>query len=466
MNRPALRKIPKIDLLMAEPLMAQACARYSYTTVKDCTQNFLNELRTEILSDKRDDVPPADQIVHEILRRVEHQEIFSLKRVINATGVVLHTNLGRAPLGKDAANHVARVAETYCNLEYDLYNGTRGSRYNHVEKLLCDITGAEAAIVVNNNVGAVFLMLNTFASGKKVAVSRGELVEIGGSFRVPEIMALSGAILDEVGTTNKTHLSDYKKSLDNGSDVLFKVHTSNYRILGFTESVGLRELCALGHERNVMTIYDMGSGFLFPAEILGLPESEHLSRSITRSGADLISFSGDKLLGSAQAGIIIGKKEYIDKIRENQFTRMLRIDKLSLAALEFTLKNSLSPEQAKQNIPTLSMLAMSEAECRAFAETLEKSILRSTPRAETAIIPVTDEAGGGSLPCVSFPGAAVSVRLPGMEAETLAAMLRRRPLPIVARINRQSVLFSVRTLHDGDCEVIAEALADIAVQEV
>lgn len=462
MNRLALRKIPKIDLLMAEPPIKELCKHYSYSIVKDCMQCYLEELRSGILNEECSDIPSSDYIIGEILRRVDNSSYYSLKRVINATGIILHTNLGRAPLGKDAANHLAGIAEAYCNLEFNLNSGTRGNRYDHVERLLCDITGAEAAIVVNNNAGAVFLMLNTFASGKKVAVSRGELVEIGGSFRVPEIMALSGAILDEVGTTNKTHLYDYEKALENGAEILLKVHKSNYRILGFTESVGLRELSALGHERGAITMYDIGSSFLFPTEVLGLPENEYLSRSMVRDGPDLISFSGDKLLGSAQAGIIIGKKKYVEQIRENQLLRMLRIDKLSLAALEYTLKNSLSPEQARQNIPVLSMLTMGESECRAAAGALEKAMRLRLPSIEASVIPVSDEAGGGSFPGVVFPGFGVSVRLPGIEAEALETLLRKRSVPIVARINRECILFSVRTLREGDIDEIAEALADIA----
>lgn len=462
MDNSLLRKLPKIDFLLSSPILEELCGRYPYALVKDCTQNYINELRREVLSGRAKSVPSAGQVARDIAARLEAGELYSLKKVINATGIVLHTNLGRAPLGKAAAEHIAEIAEGYSNLEYDLAQGSRGSRYAHVEQLLCDITGAESALVVNNNAAAVFLMLNTFAVGKKVAISRGELVEIGGSFRVPEIMLLSGAELLEVGTTNKTHPGDYEKALDAGAEVLLKVHASNYKITGFTESVDIHTLGAMARARNALTIYDMGSGFLFPCEALGLTEGESLAGKAMRDGADLLSFSADKLMGSAQAGIIVGKKALIEKLKKNHLTRMLRIDKLSLAALEYTLKYSISPDLALKNIPALQMLAKSESQCREDAYALAEAIRAKAPQVETEILPVDDEAGGGSLPGVAFPGAAVAVRIDGLEAQELEEQLRRRSVPVIVRINRQSVLFSTRTLGEEDREQIAQALGEIA----
>ena len=464
MDNLLMRKIPKIDVLLSSPMLEKLRGKYPYALVKDTAQTFISEIRREVASGRMKSVPSAAQAAEEIASRLEAGDIYSLKRVINATGIVLHTNLGRAPLGKAAAAHIAEIAEGYSNLEYDLDRGGRGSRYAHIERLLCAITGAEAAFVVNNNAGAVFLMLNTFASGKKVAVSRGELVEIGGSFRIPEIMARSGAELMEVGTTNKTHPADYETALDAGAEVLLKVHASNFRITGFTESVDIQTLAAMARARDALTIYDMGSGFLFPCEALGLTQGEYPAGKAVRDGADLISFSADKLMGSAQAGIIVGKRELIEKLKRNHLARMLRIDKLSLAALEYTLKNSVSPDLAAENIPTLKMLTKTESQCLDDAHALEKAIRASTLRVETQVLPIDDEAGGGSLPGVTFPGAAVAVSVEDMEAAELEEQLRRWRVPVIARIHRQAVLLSVRTLSTGDHEEIAAALSEIALK--
>ena len=464
MDNLLLRKIPKIDVLLSSPMLEKLCDKYPYALVKDTAQAFIGEIRRDVISGRMKNVPSAAQAAEEIALRLEAEDIYSLKRVINATGIVLHTNLGRAPLGKAAAAHIAGIAEGYSNLEYDLDQGGRGSRYAHIERLLCSATGAEAAFVVNNNAGAVFLMLNTFASGKKVAVSRGELVEIGGSFRIPEIMARSGAELMEVGTTNKTHPVDYEAALDAGAEVLLKVHASNFRITGFTESVDVQALAAMARARDALIIYDMGSGFLFPCEALGFTQGECPVGKAVRDGADLVSFSADKLMGSAQAGIIVGKKELIEKLKKNHLARMLRIDKLSLAALEYTLKNSVSPELAAEHIPALKMLTKSESQCLDDAHALEKAIRAGAFRVETQVLPIEDEAGGGSLPGITFPGAAVAVSVEGMEAAELEEKLRHRRVPVIARIHRQAVLFSTRTLSPEDHEEIAAALGEITLK--
>ena len=462
MNNTLLRKIPKTDILLAQTAIREACERYPYELVKDTIKVCTDELRRDVLSGKVSAIPTAEDLARRVTEKLDGGDLFSLKRVINATGVVLHTNLGRAPLGKKAAEHIAAVASGYSNLEYDLEKGERGSRYNHVEKLLCDITGAEAAMVVNNNAGAVFLMLNTLCEGKKVAVSRGELVEIGGSFRVPEIMARSGAELVEVGTTNKTHLYDYEDAIDGGADVLLKVHTSNFTITGFTESVEIPELAKLAKERNALLLYDLGSGFLFPCENFGLHDEGQVAAKCLRAGADVVCFSGDKLLGSAQAGILAGKKELIDRIRKNHLTRMLRIDKLSLAGLEYTLRYSTDPSLAAESIPALAMLSRTEEQCRALAAQLKQKLADALPEINAAVVSVQDEPGGGSLPGVLLDGAAVSVQLNYVGTEELENALRRRRVPIIARVSRDCLLFSVRTLLDEDMDEIVAALTDIA----
>ena len=462
MNNNLLRKIPKTDVLLAVPALRDACGRFPYELVKSTAQACTDGIRTAMLSGELDSVPDAAEIARQVIEKLELGDIYSLKRVINATGIVLHTNLGRAPLGKEIAQHVAEVAAGYCNLEYDIDAGCRGSRYSHIEKLLCSLTGAEAAMVVNNNAGAVFLMLNTLCSGQKVAVSRGELVEIGGSFRVPEIMNQSGAELMEIGTTNKTHPSDYVKALENGAAALLKVHTSNFVMQGFTESVEIEELGSIAREKGALTLYDLGSGFLFPSENLGIQDLGHVAGKCLRAGADVVCFSGDKLLGSAQAGILIGRRELIERIKKNHLTRMLRIDKLSLAALEMSLRYSVDPALAKEKIPALYMLSKTEKECMSAARELEALIKTSAPGCEARATHTQDEAGGGSLPGVMLDGAAVSLSIEGLSPQELEKKLRLRSVPIICRISRESVLISVRTLGEGDGEEISKAIGEIA----
>lgn len=465
MTNSLLRQLPKIETLLALPALAEACDRYPYPLVRRAAQTCVDRLRRRILAGLDDSVPPAGEIAALAVQLLAGEAFFSLRRVINATGVVLHTNLGRAPLGQEVAEHVARVAAGYSNLEYDTEAGARGSRYSHVEGLLCSITGAEAAMVVNNNAGAVFLALNTLAKGETVAVSRGELVEIGGSFRVPEIMRESGAVLMEVGTTNKTHPEDYRRALENGASVLLKVHTSNFRVVGFTEEVALEALCGIARERGALVLYDLGAGFLFPSETLGLANAGHVVSKCVRSGADLICFSGDKLLGSAQAGILLGKKELIEQIRKNPLTRMLRIDKLSLAALEMTLHYSVDAVLERERIPTLRLLAKSAQTCRDEARELKAALAAAAiPGLRAELVPVEDEAGGGALPGVTLPGAALALRLDGVRPEALGKSLRQRAIPIIARIGGEQVLLSARTLLPGDAEEIVRALTECAAE--
>lgn len=461
MSSELLRQIPKTDLMLSRSALLEAGEKYSRALVKAAVQSELDALRAAVMSGKLTAMPDVEAIERAVLANLEHGGLFSLKRVINATGVVLHTNLGRAPLGEGAAEHVAAVAKGYCNLEYDLGAGKRGSRYAHVEKLLCELTGAEAAMVVNNNAGAVFLALNTLAKGRGVAVSRGELVEIGGSFRVPEIMRASGAELLEVGTTNKTHPSDYITAMDEyGAEMLLKVHTSNFVMVGFTEEVSVRELSQIAHERGGIVMHDLGSGFMFPPEAMGLHDG-HAVWSSLRDGADIVCFSADKLLGTAQGGVIIGKREYIERIKKNQLTRMLRIDKLSLAALEICLQYCRDPQLALDKLPTLRMLSMTSDECRERAEALRDAIAVRVPGCDAHITEVGDEAGGGSLPGVTLPGWAVAVDFPGLNVEEAEARLRSRSVPIIARVNRDGVLFSVRTLFERDVEEIAAAVKEL-----
>lgn len=455
-----LRRIPKIDVLLSKPALEKAAESYPHALIKSVTSAYLAELRSAALAGLIASIPPVESIENEIISRLEGENYFSLKRVVNATGVVLHTNLGRAPLGDAVAEHVANVAKGYCNLEYDTEEGKRGSRYSHVEKLLCRLTGAEAAMVVNNNAAAVFLMLNTLAKGKKTAVSRGELVEIGGSFRVPEIMRESGTELVEVGTTNKTHPYDYERAVEDGAEILLKVHTSNFTMSGFTESVEVAELRGIADRSGALVLYDLGGGFMFTKEAMGMKEGYAVFQCL-RDGADIVCFSGDKLLGTSQCGILIGKREYIERIKKNQLTRMLRIDKLSIAALEATLQYCADISLAKEKIPVIRMLSMERGECLEIAEKLKAKINAAAPSCYTELIPVIDEAGGGSLPGAGFEGYGVSVAIPGLDVIKAESLLRRRSVPIIARTIKGALVFSARTLSGEDTDEIAAALQEI-----
>lgn len=462
MKQDLLRQIPKIDILLARPKLAGEQQEMSRSGIKKIAQEYLQQLRQGILAETVTELPAIEEIEQAILERVQTKAPYHLKRVINATGVVLHTNLGRAPLGKEAAERIAEIAGGYCNLEYDIDAGCRGSRYSHVENLICEMTGAEAALVVNNNAAAVFLMLNTLCKGKKVAISRGELVEIGGSFRVPEIMEQSGADLVEIGTTNKTHASDYEDAItERDASVLLKVHTSNFSIIGFTESVPVPDLCEIAKKHDALVLYDIGSCLPFPAEYIGIHQGETAKQAL-QEGADVVCFSGDKLMGSSQAGILVGRKEFIEKMKKNHLTRMLRVDKLSLAALEVTLRNSLDPKEAVKKVPIVHMLGMSRAEAQEKAQALQAILAPEMPSFIVDTVLTEDEVGGGSLPGVMLPSCAVAVSCENLSANEIEQYLRlRSKVTIITRIWKDRVLISPRTLCEGDEKDIMQAFREL-----
>ena len=462
MKQDLLRKIPKIDILLARPELAREQEEMSRSGIKKIAQEYLQQLRQGILAEEITELPPMEQIAGEILERVQNKAPYHLKRVINATGVVLHTNLGRAPLGREVAEHVAQVANGYCNLEYNIEAGGRGSRYAHVENPICEMTGAEAALVVNNNAAAVFLMLNTLCKGKKVAVSRGEQVEIGGSFRVPEIMVQSGAELVEIGTTNKTHPADYENAItDRGAEVLLKVHTSNFAIMGFTEDVGIEKLHEIAAEHDALVLYDIGSCLPFQPEYIGIHQGE-TARQALSEGADVVCLSGDKLMGASQAGILVGKKEFIERMKKNHLTRMLRVDKLCLAALEVTLRNSLDPKQAVKKVPIVRMLGMTRTEAQEKAKVLQAMLQPEIPHFCVETVDIDDEVGGGSLPGVMLPGCAVAVSCEKLSCNEIEQYLRlRSKVTIITRIWKDRVLMSPRTLCDGDEKDIMQAFREL-----
>ncbi len=460
MNQALLRSIPKVDVLISFIAGHPSAETAAPGEIRDAVRIVLDDLRNQVLRNEILEIPSREVLAEAVLSQLDSGRQYHLKKVINATGVVLHTNLGRAPLGDAAAAHIAQIVSGYNNLEYDLSTGQRGSRYSHVEDLLCEITGAEAALVVNNNAAAVMLMLNTLAEGKTVAVSRGELVEIGGAFRVPEIMERSGARLLEIGTTNKTHPGDYQRAIcEKGAQVLLKVHTSNFHILGFTQSVDVKTLSQIAKPADVLLLEDMGAGFLLPIPMPGLERVPVVSTEL-KNGVDVVTFSADKLLGSAQAGVILGRKDLIEPMKKNQLTRALRVSKLEIAALEAALRCYRDAQTAVAQIPVLSMLCAAEDALRHKAELLARKVNDLLGEAAPiAAETCQDVCGGGSLPEVTLKGWALY--LDTEKPDQAEEALRRRHLPVVARIVKDRLCFSVRTVPEADMDALAQAIAEL-----
>lgn len=380
----------------------------------------------------------------------------SLKRVINATGVIIHTNLGRAPLSKRAIEEIIKIAKYYSNLEFDLKEGKRGSRYVHVESILKEITGAESVLIVNNNAAAVLISLNTLAFQKEVIVSRGELVEIGGSFRIPEVMKWAGCILKEVGTTNKTHLFDYENAINENTALILKVHRSNFEIIGFTEEVKIEQLVELGKRKNLPVMEDLGSGCFVDFSKYHL-KKEPTVQEVLRAGVDIVTFSGDKLLGGPQAGIILGKKEYIEKIKKNPLNRALRIDKLTLAGLEATLRIYRDEKLAIEYIPVLKMILTSKEKLRKKANYLRKKLEElKLDKFKFEIIETVNKTGGGALPTLDLPSYAIAI-YSSLSPQSIQKFLRENDPPIITRIEEDKILIDVRCLFDEDYSEIIKA---------
>ncbi len=455
-----LRQIPKVDQILSEEAIRPYLERFSKKLVLKSIRRSLDEVRSDLKEGKLQELS-REALLGRILENLKHDTRPSLRRVINATGVILHTNLGRAPLCERALDRLLEVGRFYSNLEYDLKEGRRGHRYAHVEELLKELTGAEAAAVVNNNAGAVLLVLNTLAEGKEVIVSRGELVEIGGSFRIPEVMSKSGAILKEVGTTNRTHLYDYERAIGPDTALLLKVHTSNYKILGFTSEVSLEELVSLGRRYNLLVVIDLGSGLLLDLSAWGLRD-EPTVKGALQAGADVVTFSGDKLLGGPQAGIILGRKDLIELIRKNPLSRALRVDKLTLSALEGTLLTYLDEKRAFEEIPHLRMITSSLQELKKRALKFKRLITRMTPPGlKVQIVQERSKIGGGSFPLSELPSWALAIRHDHIEVEKIEKKLRQWNPPIIVRISEGYLLMDMRTLFEEDLPIIAEALAYI-----
>jgi len=463
-HRQLLRQLPSVDELILFFQEHPLAAELPRTILVKAIRQTLAEVRRQLLELSPDTLPERvdrEWLLAQIQQQVRQSQSFRLLRVINATGVIIHTNLGRSPLAQAAMEQIAAVGAHYSNLEYNLATGTRGSRHDHLEALLQELTGAEAALVVNNNAGAVLLTLNSLAQDREVIVSRGQLVEIGGSFRMPDVMRASGAILREVGTTNKTHLFDYEQAIGPETALLLKVHTSNYRITGFTKEVSLPEMVALGKKFDLPVVEDLGSGCFLDLSRYGLDKEPTVTEAL-QAGADLILFSGDKLLGGPQAGLAMGSRVLVERLKRNPLTRALRPDKLTLAGLEATLRLYRDEEQAVQAIPTLRMITRPAVEVKRRAQGLARRLRRLLPgQTKVNVIPATARVGGGALPQVELPSFALSLTDPAWPAHKLEEALRAAAPPVVARVEHQKVLLDVRTILPEDEVVLVTVLTDI-----
>lgn len=458
-----LSSIPSVDELLNHESIKKLLDIYPRTVIVDSIRRYLQEYRNRILHEANIDKLALDEnsIIDGICLYVKKKASNKLKNVINGTGVVLHTNLGRACISPSVIDSLIMISTRYSNLEMDLDKGIRGSRYDHVEDIICQLTNAEAAMVVNNNAAAVMLVLNTIANCGEVIVSRGQLVEIGGSFRIPDVMAQSGAKLVEVGTTNKTHLWDYEKAINENTKALMKVHTSNYKIFGFTEEVASDELVSLGREKGIPVIEDLGSGMLIDLSMYGLPYEPTVQDAVA-SGMDVVTFSGDKMLGGPQAGIIVGKRKYIEEMKRNPLTRAFRIDKMTLAALEGTLRLYLDKERALKEIPVLRMLTEDNKDIRRRADVLYKKLMSSL--SDCCHISMEDdfsEVGGGSMPMHGMPTTVISLYSDKFTVNQIEKQLRSNEIPIITRINKDKVLIDVRTVWEDEFDIIEEALVRI-----
>ncbi|MGH4118841.1 L-seryl-tRNA(Sec) selenium transferase [Clostridium sp.] len=459
MNTELLRSLPKIDELLQEESIKKILSGNSRVLVLDSLRETIEVYRNAILKDEIE-LLTKQQIITSSIKLLNKKSSPKLKKVINATGIVIHTNLGRSLLSKNAIEQVINVSGNYNNLEYDIEKGKRGSRYSHIEDILIKITGAEAAMVVNNNAAAVMLVLDTLCRGKEAIVSRGQLVEIGGSFRVPEVMKFSGAKLVEVGTTNRTHLYDYADNVTENTGVMLKIHTSNFKIMGFTQEVSIEELVVLGNEKSIPVVEDIGSGVLIDYAKYGLQYEPTVQESI-RKGIDVVTFSGDKMLGGPQAGIIVGKQKYIDKMKKNQLTRALRIDKMTLAALEGTLGNYLDEAEAIKNIPTLTMLLCPSAELKKRAQRLKRKLQNKRSKFTFIIDVDYSMVGGGSMPTEKMETYVIKVKSDIFTAQQIEERLRMNKVAIIVRINNNEVLMDLRTLFQEDYEIITEAFNEM-----
>lgn len=461
-----LREIPSVDRLLQRKEVHNLIDESSVELVTYLIRRIIDEYRKNVLTDEKDVTSPLNEehIMIKLKRELNQFIDMNLKQVINGTGTVLHTNLGRALFPEEMKEDIWKVLSNYSNLELDLSTGKRGSRYSHLVEKIKFITGAEDALVVNNNAAAVLLTLSSIAKGKEVIVSRGELVEIGGAFRIPDVMEQSGATLVDVGTTNKTHLRDYETKVSDETGALLKVHTSNYKIVGFTKSVSLEELVGLGKERNLPVIEDLGSGVLIDLEKYGLTHEPTVQESV-EAGVDVITFSGDKLLGGPQAGIIIGKKDWIEKMKKNPLTRAFRVDKMTVSSLELTLSYYLQKESIVKKIPSLSMITMNYDELLKKAIKLKEIIeKKSEGRFSLSTKKDYSQVGGGSLPLEKLPTEVVIIEFQDIAISKVEKGLRESSIPIIPRVSSNTLILDPRTINEGDFDYIATTIHRVLKQ--
>lgn len=458
-------KIPGVDRLLMSPSLKETLIHYPRGLVLKSINHVLDELRADIEKGQIFEQGfelSIESVSARVLEKLEQISRPNLRSVINATGVVVHTNLGRSILPEKALGRFKPIAGGYSNLEYDLGRGKRGSRYSHVEGILKELTSAEAAMVVNNNAAAVLISLDTLARGRQVVVSRGQLVEIGGSFRIPDVMRRSGATMVEVGTTNKTHLRDYEEVIGPETGLLLKVHTSNFQIVGFTEEVTLSDLSSLGRRHGIPVMEDLGSGCLVDLSSYGLIKEPTVQEALAK-GADLVTFSGDKLLGGPQAGIIVGQKDLVEAIKKNQLNRALRIDKLTLLALEETLKLYRDEKVAVKEIPTLNMMLEPYRSLRKKAEQLLK--MTGTLKTGNFSLELRDGSsmvGGGALPLLELPTRLFCLVPGNLSSHFMEVWLRSYDPPLITRLEKEKVIIDVRTVQRRELKVVARAIVDLA----
>ena len=458
-----LKRIPKVDRTLEWPEVRLLLDRHPRTEVLLAIRSVLDRLRDSVKNGALTVLPESSSIAGMIVSLLESRTSPSLRQVINGSGVVVHTNLGRSPLADTAEKAIHTVSAGYSNLEFDLASGERGSRYSHVEGLLCELTGSESALVVNNNAAAVILALSSLAHGREVIVSRGELVEIGGSFRIPDVMSQSGARLVEVGCTNRTHLSDYRAAVAESTSLLLKVHTSNFAIVGFTAETTLTEMSTLGHEAGIPVMLDAGSGCLIDLAPYGIKGEPTISQYL-QAGADIVTFSGDKLLGGPQAGIIVGKRQLIEPMKKHPLLRALRMDKLNLASLEATLRLYRDERQALSEIPTLRMLTMSAKELSGRADRIIRYLRRQLPETLSLVRhPGESSAGGGSFPLLQLPTTLIEIIISGTTPCRIEAVLRRTSTPVVGRVHRDRFLLDARTILDKDFTPLLASLQEAVI---
>ncbi|HBB27798.1 MAG TPA: L-seryl-tRNA(Sec) selenium transferase [Clostridiales bacterium] len=453
------RNIPKVDILIEDERIKNLIENNDRDLVIDIVREKTDELREFIInsSSENEITSKIKSLIDDIVVKFKKTTALNMRKVINGTGTILHTNLGRAVISEKIADRLKEIVTGYSNLEYDIEKGERGERYSHFEDIVCRITGAEAAMAVNNNAAAVMLILSTMAKNKEVIVSRGELVEIGGSFRVPDVMAQSGSTLVEIGTTNKTHLRDYENAITEETAALLKVHTSNYKIVGFTESVTIKELSDLSKKHNIPLIEDIGSGVLIDLSKYGLTYEPTVQESI-KNGADVVCFSGDKLLGGPQAGIIVGKKEYINKMKKNPLTRAIRIDKFTATALEAVFHEYIDEENAIKNIPVLNMIVKDIEDVNRLANLLYDKIKPALNSANIQIEDCLSQIGGGSLPLERINSKCVAIKPNNITTALLEKRLRYSEIPVIIRIANDKAIIDLRTINESEIDILSNII--------